>query len=78
MLYVATGDKGQIYSVTPDGKGELFYASDEAHIRVLAFDGKGNSNCGDRAKRTSTAPDARQRRERSQKDLCCTKRRSVR
>src|SRR4029077_8996819 len=41
-LYVATGDKGQIYSVTPDGKGELYYASDEAHIRVLAFDGKGN------------------------------------
>ncbi len=41
-LYVATGDKGQIYAVAPDGKSELFYASDEAHIRVIAFDGKGN------------------------------------
>ena len=46
MLYVATGDKGQIYSVTPEGKGEVFYASDEAHIRVLAFDGKGNLIAG--------------------------------
>jgi len=36
-LYVATGDKGQIYAVAPDGKSELFYSSDEAHIRVLAF-----------------------------------------
>ena len=37
-----TGDKGQIYAVAPDGKSELFYASDEAHIRVIAFDGKGS------------------------------------
>src|SRR5262249_16478003 len=35
-LYVATGDKGQIFGVSPDGKGEVLYASDEAHIRVLA------------------------------------------
>ncbi len=42
MLYVATGDKGQIFAVSPDGKSELFYASDEAHIRVMAFDAKGN------------------------------------
>jgi len=27
-------------SASPDGKGELFYSSDEAHIRVLAFDAK--------------------------------------
>jgi hypothetical protein len=46
MLYVATGDKGQIFAVAPDGKGELFYASDEAHIRVLAFDAKGNVIAG--------------------------------
>src|SRR5262249_51369185 len=45
-LYVATGDKGQIFAVAPDGKGELFYDSDEAHIRVLAFDGKGNLIAG--------------------------------
>src|SRR5882762_2247027 len=31
---------------SPDGKGELFYSSDEAHIRVLAFDAKGNLIAG--------------------------------
>src|SRR5438874_7466171 len=36
-LYVATGDKGQLFAVAPDGRGELFYSCDEAHIRVLAF-----------------------------------------
>jgi hypothetical protein len=30
----------------PDGKGELFYASDEAHIRVLAFDANKNLLAG--------------------------------
>src|SRR5208282_4917252 len=45
-LYVATGDKGQVFAVTPDGKGELFYASDEAHIRVLAFDANKNLLAG--------------------------------
>jgi hypothetical protein len=45
-LYVATGDKGQIFAVAPDGKSGLYYASDEAHIRVLAFDSKGNLIAG--------------------------------
>jgi len=26
--------------LAPDEKSELFYSSDEAHIRVLAFDGQ--------------------------------------
>src|SRR4029077_9170463 len=45
-LYVATGDKGQIFAVSPDGKSELFYASDEAHIRVFAFDTHNNLLAG--------------------------------
>ncbi|MEQ1352365.1 MAG: hypothetical protein ABLT11_00005, partial [Candidatus Acidiferrum sp.] len=45
-LYVATGDKGQIFAVNSSGKGELFYSSDEAHIRVLAFDAAGNLIAG--------------------------------
>ena len=45
-LYVATGDKGQIFAVNSSGKGELFYSSDEAHIRVLAFDPTGNLIAG--------------------------------
>ena len=43
---MATGDKGQIFAVTAEGKGELFYASDEAHIKVLAFDAKNNLLAG--------------------------------
>ena len=45
-LYVATGDHGEIFRVTPDGQHSLFFKSDEPHIRVLAFDGKGNLIAG--------------------------------
>ena len=31
-LLVATGDKGVIYRVSPDGKGETFYNTDETHV----------------------------------------------
>ena len=41
-LFVATGDKGQVFVVPPGGKGQLFYQSDERHARSLAFDAKGN------------------------------------
>src|SRR5262249_48530995 len=41
-LFVATGDSGQIFVVGPDGKGQVFYQSDERHARSLAFDSKGN------------------------------------
>jgi hypothetical protein len=45
-LYVATGDKGQVFAVAPDGKSEVFYASDEAHIRVLSVAGNGTVFAG--------------------------------
>jgi hypothetical protein len=45
-LYVATGDHGEIYRVTPKGEHSVFFKSDEAHIRVLAFDPKGNLIAG--------------------------------
>jgi hypothetical protein len=45
-LYVATGDKGEIYKVTPNGQHSVFFKSDEAHIRSLAFDLKGNLIAG--------------------------------
>ena len=41
-LYVATGDRGEIYRVEPNGPGTLFFKSDEAQIRVLDFDKAGN------------------------------------
>ena len=45
-LYVATGDRGEIFRVEPDGKSTLFFKSDEAHIRSLAIDAKGNLIAG--------------------------------
>jgi len=45
-LYVATGDRGEIYKVTPKGDHSLFFKSDETHIRVLALDAQGNLIAG--------------------------------
>jgi sugar lactone lactonase YvrE len=48
-IYVATGDPGAIYRVDPAKPAaapETFFKSDEAHIRVLAWDGKGNLLAG--------------------------------
>jgi WD40 repeat protein len=45
-LFVATGDHGEIYRVTPKGDHSVFFKSDEAHIRVLALDPKGNLIAG--------------------------------
>jgi hypothetical protein len=45
-LYVATGDHGEIFRVTPTGEHSLFFKSDEPHIRTLAFDSQGNLIAG--------------------------------
>ena len=48
-LYIATGNPGAIYRVDPAKPGaapELFFESDEAHIRTLAWDAKGNLIAG--------------------------------
>ena len=45
-LFVATGDHGEIYKVTPKGDHSVFFKSDETHIRVLALDTKGNLIAG--------------------------------
>ena len=45
-LYVATGDHGEIYRVTPKGEHSVFFKSDETHIRVLAFDVQDNLIAG--------------------------------
>src|SRR5258708_1901858 len=45
-LYVATGDHGEIYRVTPKGDHSLFFKSDETHVRVLALDAQGNVIAG--------------------------------
>ncbi len=45
-LYVATGDHGEIFKVSPNGQHSLFFKSDEVHIRVLALDPHGNLIAG--------------------------------
>ena len=45
-LYVATGDHGEIFRVTPKGEHSVFFKSDETHIRVLAFDAENNLIAG--------------------------------
>ena len=45
-LYVATGDRGEIYKVTRGGSGAVFFKSDEAHIRSLAFQKNGDLIAG--------------------------------
>jgi hypothetical protein len=45
-LYVATGDHGEVFRVTPKGEHSVFFKSDEAHIRVMTFDSKGNLIAG--------------------------------
>ncbi len=48
-LYIATGNPGAIYRVNPaqpGAKPELFFKSDDAHIRSLAWDAKGNLIAG--------------------------------
>jgi hypothetical protein len=48
-LYIATGGPGAIYRVDvskPGAKPEVFFKSDEQHIRSLAWDAKGNLIAG--------------------------------
>ncbi len=53
-LYIATGNPGAVYRVDPakldpakpGAAPELFFKSDEAHIRTLAWDAKGNLIAG--------------------------------
>jgi len=45
-LFVATGDRGEIYKVTPKGEHSVFFKSDESHIRALALDPKQNLIAG--------------------------------
>ncbi len=45
-LLVATGDKGVIYRVTPQGTGTVFFETEETHVRALLLDADGNVYAG--------------------------------
>ncbi len=48
-LYIATGGPGMVYRIDPakpGAKPEVFFNSDEQHIRALAWDAKGNLIAG--------------------------------
>ena len=38
FLYAATGEKGVVYRISPDGKGARFYQARATHVTALAFD----------------------------------------
>ena len=50
-LYVATGDHGEIFRVTPKGEHSVFFKSDETHIRVPRLRRGWKSNRGLRRQR---------------------------
>jgi WD40 repeat protein len=41
-LYVATGDRGEIFKVAPNGSGSLFYRTEETHARSMTIDSHDN------------------------------------
>ncbi|HYG99949.1 MAG TPA: hypothetical protein VD837_12520 [Terriglobales bacterium] len=45
-LFVATGDRGEVFRVDRNGQSSLHFKSDEAHIRALAIDPQGNLIAG--------------------------------
>ena len=45
-LYIATGDHGEIFRVSPSGEHSVFFKSDDPHIRALAFDKQGDLIAG--------------------------------
>jgi hypothetical protein len=45
-VFAATGDKGVIYKITPDGKGTPFYETKATHAMTLAFDRDGRLLAG--------------------------------
>ena len=44
--FVATGDEGRIYRLSPDNEASLFYAADASHVLALAHDAEGNLLAG--------------------------------
>ncbi|HZT72940.1 MAG TPA: hypothetical protein VE996_04750 [Terriglobales bacterium] len=45
-LFVGTGDRGEIYSVTGPGQGKPFYATEQQQVMALAADHEGNLLAG--------------------------------
>ncbi len=54
-LFVATGDSGLIYKVTPDGNGKKFLDTQETHARSMIIDACGQSDRRHRARRLDLA-----------------------
>ncbi|HEY3443199.1 MAG TPA: hypothetical protein VGK29_20750 [Paludibaculum sp.] len=45
-LYAGGGDDGKIFRVSPNGQGQLWYETGQAHITALALDGEGRLLAG--------------------------------
>ena len=44
--FVATGDRGRVYRLSPAGEASLFYEADASHVLALAHDAAGNLLAG--------------------------------
>ena len=64
-LYVATGDHGEIFRVTPKGEHSVFFKSDEAHIRASGGGCERQSDRGIGRQRTGVPDQAQWRRLRA-------------
>ena len=45
-VYAATGDKGLIYRITPEGTGTVFYRTKATHVRALLLTNDGSLLAG--------------------------------
>lgn len=45
-LYAGTGPEGKVFSISPQGQGEVYFASGQAHITSLALDTSGRLLAG--------------------------------
>ncbi|WP_394766666.1 hypothetical protein [uncultured Paludibaculum sp.] len=45
-VYVATGDQGRVWRVSPDGRGEVWYETGQTHVTALAVDANGRLLAG--------------------------------
>src|SRR4029078_4462393 len=45
-VYAATGEKGVIYRISPDGKGSVFYKTNSTNVVSIAIDHDGNVIAG--------------------------------
>ena len=71
VVYAATGDKGVVYRITPDGKGAPFFATKTTHAHVARVRSRPGSCSSAPARRAACSASTRRARA-----FCCSTRRT--